>query len=116
MVNSSEVSIVNQDSNSASDEPPYESVDQGQLFDVEERPKRPRSIQSIYAETQEIEDDEVFFISEMGSMKTPCDMADFGLLNSYLGIKEIQGSFEIRLCQKLYALKVLDEFNMIECN
>ena len=52
----------------------------------------------------------------MRSMKTPFDMTDFGLLNSYLVIEVIQGNYEIRLCQKLYALKVLDEFNMIECN
>ena len=49
-------------------------------------------------------------------MKTPFDMTDLCLINSYLGVEVIQGNFEIRLCQKLYALKVLDEFNMIECN
>ena len=46
------------------------------------------------------------------SVKTQFDMADFGLLNSYLGIEMIHGNFEIRICQKLCALKVLDEFNM----
>ena len=46
------------------------------------------------------------------SMKTQLDMIDFGLPNSYLGIEVIQENFEIRLCLKLYALKVLDEFNM----
>ena len=46
-------------------------------------------------------------------MKTPFDMTDFGLLNSYLGIEVIQGNSEIRLCQKLYALKVLNEFIML---
>ena len=43
---------INQDSNSASDLPSHESVDQGQLSDVEERPKRLMSIQLIYEETQ----------------------------------------------------------------
>ena len=46
-------------------------------------------------------------------MKTPFDMTDFGLLISYLGIEVIQGNSEIRLCQKLYALKVLNEFIML---
>ena len=50
LVNSFEVSTVNQDSNSALKVPPYESVGQGQLS-VEERPKRLRSIQLIYEET-----------------------------------------------------------------
>ena len=41
LVSSSEVSTANEDLYSASDIPPYESVDQGQLFDVEERLERP---------------------------------------------------------------------------
>ena len=50
------------------------------------------------------------------SMKTKFEMTDFGLLNSYLGLEVIQRKSEIRLCQTNYALKVLDEFNMKECN
>ena len=43
-------------------------------------------------------------------------MTDFGLLNSYLGIEVIKRKSDIRLCQTNYLLKVLDEFNMKECN
>ena len=50
------------------------------------------------------------------SMKTQFEMTDFGLLNSYLGIEVIQEETEIKMCQASYALKVLDEFNMKECN
>ena len=50
------------------------------------------------------------------SMKTQFEMTDFGLLNSYLGIEVIQEETEIKMCQSSYALKVLDEFNMKECN
>ena len=50
------------------------------------------------------------------SIKTKFDMTDFDLLNSYLGIEMTQENSEIKLCQKLYALKVLDEFSMRECN
>ena len=41
----------------------YENIDQGQLSDEEERPQILRSIQSIYEETQGIENDEICFIS-----------------------------------------------------
>ena len=50
------------------------------------------------------------------SMKTEYDMTDFGLLNSYLGVEVIQSKSEIRLCQSNYALKVVKEFDMEECN
>ena len=50
------------------------------------------------------------------SMKTKFEMTDFGLLNSYLGIEVIQKETEIKMCQSSYALKVLDEFSMKECN
>ena len=50
------------------------------------------------------------------SMKTKFEMTDFSFLNSYLGIKVIQGKTEIKICQTNYALRVLDEFNMKECN
>ena len=50
------------------------------------------------------------------SMKTKFEMIDFSLLNSYLGIEVIQEKDEIKICQTSYALKVLDIFNMSDCN
>ena len=50
------------------------------------------------------------------SRKTKFEMTDFGFLNSYLGIEVIQGKTDIKICQTNYALKVLDEFNMKDCN
>ena len=50
------------------------------------------------------------------SMKTKFEMIDFGLLNSNLGIEVIHKETEIKMCKSSYALKVLDEFNMKECN
>ena len=50
------------------------------------------------------------------SMKTRFEMTDFGLLNSYLGILVIQEKDEIKICQTNYALKVMDIFNMLDCN
>ena len=50
------------------------------------------------------------------SMKTQFEMTDFGLLNSYLGIEVIQKETEFKMCQSSYASKVLEEFNMEECN
>ena len=61
------------------------------------------------SKTEEIE-------SFKSSMKTKFEMIDFRLLNSYLGIQVIQGKNEIKMCQTNYALKVLDIFNMSECN
>ena len=49
-------------------------------------------------------------------MKTKFEMTDFSLLNSYSGIEVIQRKSDIRMYQTNYALKVLDEFNMRECN
>ena len=59
--------------------------------------------------TEEIE-------SFKSSIKTKFEMTDFRLLNSYLGIQVIQGKNEIKICQANDALKVLDIFNMTECN
>ena len=50
------------------------------------------------------------------SMKTKFEMTDFGFLNSYLGIEVIQEKIDIKICQTNYALKILDEFNMKDCN
>ena len=50
------------------------------------------------------------------SMKTKFEMIDFGLLNSYLSIEVLQEKDEIKICQTSYALKVLDIFNMSNCN
>ena len=63
MVNSYEISTKNQNSNSTSDVPSYEHIDQVQISKEEERPERFISIQSIYEETQGIEEDEICFIS-----------------------------------------------------
>ena len=43
-------------------------------------------------------------------------MTYFGLLNSYLGIQMIQEEDEIKICQTRYALKILNMFNMSDCN
>ena len=52
LVNSSEISTDHQNLNITSDLPSYEQSDQDQIFEEEEeRPKRYRSIQSIYEET-----------------------------------------------------------------
>ena len=50
------------------------------------------------------------------SMKDKFEMTDFGLLNSYLGIQVIQEEDEIKMCQTNYALKILNMFNMSDCN
>ena len=50
------------------------------------------------------------------SMKTKFEMTNFGCLSSYLGIEVIQGKTDVIICEKIYALKVLDEFNMKDCN
>ena len=50
------------------------------------------------------------------SMKTKFEMTDFGLLNSYLGIQVMQEEDGIKMCQTRCAIKILDMFNMIDCN
>ena len=50
------------------------------------------------------------------SMKTKFEMTDFGLLNSYLGIEVMQKRTKIKMCQTNYALEILGEFNMKDCN
>ena len=62
LVNSTEFSIDNQDSNTTSIVPLDEQSDQGQTSE-EERLERFRSTQAIYEETQGIEEDEACFIS-----------------------------------------------------
>ncbi|XP_028556557.1 uncharacterized protein LOC114581179 [Dendrobium catenatum] len=49
-------------------------------------------------------------------MKVKFDMSDLGLLSFYLGIEVIQTDDEIRLCQKSYALKILEDMGMADCN
>ena len=49
-------------------------------------------------------------------MKYFFDMSDLGLLKSYLGIQVNQLEEEIRLAQSSYALKILSDFNLLECN
>ena len=50
------------------------------------------------------------------SMKTKFEMTDFGLLHSYLGIQVMQEEDGIKMCQTWYAIKILDMFNMSDCN
>ena len=50
------------------------------------------------------------------SVKTKFEMTDFGLLNSYLGIEMMQDEDGIKMCQTRYAIKILDMFNMSDCN
>ena len=64
LVNSSEVSVDNQDSNTNSIIPSDEQRDQDQSSE-EDRPERYRSVQEIYDETQVTEEDEAcFFLGE----------------------------------------------------
>ena len=50
------------------------------------------------------------------SMKTKFEMTDFGLLHSYLGIQVMQEEDGIKVCQTRYANRILDMFNMTDCN
>ena len=50
------------------------------------------------------------------SMKTKFEMTDFSLLNSYLGIQVMQEEDKIKICQTRYALKLLENFKMSDCN
>ncbi|CAA7400926.1 unnamed protein product [Spirodela intermedia] len=43
-------------------------------------------------------------------------MSNLGLLNSYLGIEVIQEKCEISLNQRAYVVKILEQFNMMNCN
>ena len=61
-VNSSKISTFNQNSNSTSDVPSHEIIDQGQFSDEEERLERLKSIQWIYEGKQGTENDEICFI------------------------------------------------------
>lgn len=49
-------------------------------------------------------------------MKALFDMTDFGLLKSYLGIQVKQIKGEITLAQSTFALKILYDFNLQDCN
>ena len=44
------------------------------------------------------------------------EMSDLGLLNSYLGIEVIQGKSSICLNQRTYAMNILEQYNMTDCN
>ena len=66
LVNSSESSTNYQNSNSASDLPSYDQGNQDQNYgeeENEERSERYRSIQSIYEDTREIDEEDALFIS-----------------------------------------------------
>ena len=50
------------------------------------------------------------------SMKTKFEMTNFILLHSYLGIQVMQEEDGIKMCQTRYAIRILDMFNMSDCN
>ena len=50
------------------------------------------------------------------SMNKKFEMTDFGLLNSYLGIQIMQEEEEIKMCQTCYAIKILENFKMLDAN
>jgi hypothetical protein len=43
-------------------------------------------------------------------------MSDLGLLTYYLGIEVRQDSFEIQLCQRAYAQRLLEKMGLEDCN
>ena len=49
-------------------------------------------------------------------MRRKFSMSDLGLLSYYLGIEVKQGGGEITLSQSAYALKILENANMKNCN
>ena len=49
-------------------------------------------------------------------MKNKFEMSDLGLLTSYLGIEVTQESGKILLSQRSYALRILEQSGMSECN
>ncbi|CAA6674329.1 unnamed protein product [Spirodela intermedia] len=49
-------------------------------------------------------------------MKKLFDMTDLGLLSSYLGIQVAQVRGEIILTQRSFALNILKEFDLLDCN
>ena len=49
-------------------------------------------------------------------MKNNFVMSEFGLLTSYLEIEVAQESGEIKLSQRSYALRILEQRGMLECN
>jgi len=50
------------------------------------------------------------------SMKSEFKITDLGNMRYFLGVKVLQSSKGIHLCQKKYAKDVLDRFGMRECN
>lgn len=49
-------------------------------------------------------------------MKKVFSMSDLGLLSYYLGMEVKQGKDHITICQKAYAMKILESCNMARCN
>jgi len=50
------------------------------------------------------------------SMNSKFEMTDLGKMRYFLGVKVLQSSKGIHLCQKKYDKDVLDRFSMKECN
>lgn len=44
------------------------------------------------------------------------DMKDLGLMHYFLGIEVVQSSAAIFICQKKYALEILDKFMIKNCH
>ena len=66
----------------------------------------------IYSSQTKVDDIRVFK-EEMGSK---FEMSDLGKLNYYLGIEVIQTKDGVMLKQERYAMKILEEAGMSECN
>jgi hypothetical protein len=49
-------------------------------------------------------------------MKNVFSMSDLGLLSYYLGMEVKQEKDQITICQRAYALKILESCNMSRCN
>ncbi|CAA7052584.1 unnamed protein product [Microthlaspi erraticum] len=60
--------------------------------------------------------DEVMLEEFKQSMKREFEMTDLGLMRFFLGVEVRQSSDGIHLCQKKYALEVLERFKMADCN
>lgn len=50
------------------------------------------------------------------SMKREFEMTDLGLMRFFLRVEVRQSQEGIHLCQKKYALEVLERFKMADCN
>ena len=61
-------------------------------------------------------DDEVMMSEFKSSMLREFDMSNLGRMRFFLGIEVLQKSDGIYICQRKYALEVLNRFDMLEIN